>query len=117
MSAEQIAAILRSHAFHWTIEIELQDAIATALTAAGVPFLREHKLAPGDRIDFLAGTVGLEVKIGGSLANLTRQLHRYAQSPRIAELVVVLGRRRLEGLPSMLCEKPLHVVSLWRSSL
>ncbi len=90
-------------------ERELQDAVAEILSRAGIAFEREAVLADGDRIDFLIGSVGLEVKVRGGLSALTRQLARYAASERVAELVV-LTTPRLACLPRSLHGKPLSAV-------
>lgn len=117
MKAETVTAALRATRFAFANERDLQDGIAQAFDYFGVQFTREVEIATGDRIDFLIGTIGVEVKIGGSLANFTRQLHRYAQSDDISALVVVTGRRRLEGLPETLAGKPIHIVGLWGDAL
>ena len=94
-------------------ELVLQDAIAAAFTAEGVAFERELVLSPKDRIDFLcAEGVGVEVKIGGSLSDVTRQLHRYAQSDRIASLVLVSNRMRLLTIPRVLNGKRIDFIHL-----
>jgi hypothetical protein len=77
--------------------------------------LAERKLRQRgkDRIDFLiGGEVGAEVKIDGSLTEVTTQLHRYAQSDRVKALVLISSRMRLDNMPSTLNGKPLRVVTL-----
>lgn len=83
-------------------EERCQAAIAAALQAAGVAFEREVRLSDRDRIDFMVGSVGVEVKLDGSLSALTRQLHRYAQSDRVESLLVVTTRARLARVPQSL---------------
>ena len=94
--------ILRTHRFRFTREAELQEAIFALLTAANIDFARECILTPTDRIDFLVGGLGIEVKIDGSLAALTRQAHRYTALPSIESLLVVTSRFRLTDLPPTL---------------
>jgi hypothetical protein len=66
-----------------------------------------------DRIDFLVGSVGIEVKINGSVDNLIRQLSRYATADVISELLVVSSRCKLTGgMPPSLSEKPITTLSL-----
>lgn len=115
--AERLAAVVRGYRYAFADEAELQDGVAAALARAGVPFRREHVLAGVGRIDFLAGPgIGLEVKVGGSLTDLTRQVHRYAAHPDVAALVVVTSRLRLGYLPATLGGKPVRVVALLASA-
>jgi len=107
-----IAFLLRSARFSFQDEIELQDGIAEVLTKAGIPFEREVILSPKDRIDFMvapAGT-GVEIKIKGSVTEITRQIHRYAQLPAITGLVLVTTRMRHINLPMEMAGKPVRVV-------
>lgn len=46
-------------------EKDVQAAIASAFDGAGITYRREVHLIPGDIIDFMAGDVGIEVKIKG----------------------------------------------------
>lgn len=62
-----------------------------------------------DRIDFLVGRVGLEVKTQGSANDLTRQLHRYTECDRVDELVLFTTKTRLCKQPETLNGKPLLV--------
>lgn len=113
MTALEIAVLLRGYSFNFESESELQAGIAAALAGAGLEAHAEVDLGNGvDRIDFLVGTVGIEVKTQGTLSALTRQLHRYALRPGIDELLVVTSRSRLANLPATLNGKPLVVVTL-----
>lgn len=93
-------------------EKELQDGIDAALVAVGCMFQREIHLSPTDRIDFIIGAappgLGVEVKIKGSLADLLRQLHRYAQHEELGGLLVVTSLLRLTDLPRELVGKPVR---------
>ena len=109
MTGAELVALLEQHRFASSEEAQLQDGIAAALIAAGVPHTRELRLGTRDRIDFLVGTVGLEVKIDGSLPALARQLQRYAEAPIVSELVVFTTRARLAQLPATLLGKPVRV--------
>jgi hypothetical protein len=95
----------------------LQDAIAASFTEAKIRFEREAILSRGDRIDFVvfgaAGEeVGIEVKIDGSLAEVTRQLHRYAQHERLTSLILVTTRATHRGAPREFNGKTIHVLHL-----
>lgn len=96
-----------------TPELLLQDRIAQCLTSVGITFEREVRLTPQDRIDFvIASVVGLEVKIEGPLAQVTRQLHRYAQSAQLASIILVTTRMRHRMVERVMNGKPVDVVHL-----
>lgn len=117
MTCDQIADLLRIQRFNFGSELELQDGIESVLRSAGLEYEREFKLGPCSRIDFLAGDVGVEIKIGGSLQAATRQLHRYAGSDRIGALILVSSRLFHDYFPEVLGGKPLRVVNLINSAI
>lgn len=96
-------------------ERETQAAIAEKLEWSGVAFEREARLSLKDRVDFLVGTIGIEVKVGGQKRAILRQLERYATHEAIEMLVLVTNVAM--GLPSRIGGKPLHVVSIGRGWL
>lgn len=114
-SGRHVARLLESFRFRFDAERDLQEAISEALLSSevirssGNALSREVVLGPKDRIDFLVGGLGIEVKVDGSLSDLIRQLHRYAQSPRVEELLVVTSRSRLLALPTSIGGKPVSV--------
>jgi hypothetical protein len=110
-SVEDIMAALGRHGYMFSHEEQLQNAVALALEGAGIPFQREARLNEHDRIDFLVGTIGIEVKIDGSISALVRQLFRYAHNARgdIDSLVVVVGKLSLANLPVDIEGVQLHV--------
>lgn len=89
---EHLADRLRSLAGPWTTERALQDSIGAVLRADAK---REVWLTDSDRIDFLFGDIGIEVKTRGSHAELYLQCRRYVQTGQIAGLLVVTTRRTL----------------------
>lgn len=94
-------------------EYDLHALVAGVLREADIPFLHEERLAPRCRIDFLAGTVGIEVKKGRpERKQLLHQLERYALSPRIEALVVVV--ERTADLPGEILHKPCFTLSVNR---
>ena len=113
MTALELARFLESFRYTAGSEAHLQDGIAESMSLAGLRFEREVELARGDRIDFLAGDLGVEVKVKGGLSEVTRQLHRYAQSPRIAQLLLVTNALKLARVPKSLHDKPVHVAALF----
>lgn len=115
MTLTLIKAVLQRHRYNFIDEAQFQRGVAAALTNAGIAFTREAKLDEHDRIDFLIGTVGVEVKIKGSLTNLTRQLFRYAKHDAIEALVVVTSQNRLSALPLTILGKPCEVLTFSRA--
>lgn len=115
MSVAAVAKVISSSRFHWHDEKDLQLGIASVLSSAGLEFTREHRLSDADVIDFLAGNVGVEVKIKGQVRAVQAQLERYALHDSVSELVLVTGRLQLTRMPAKLNGKPLHVVPLMGS--
>lgn len=109
-SCEAIAAVLRAASLRYGTERILQDGIDVALAEAGFEVHREVNLTIKDRVDFLVSSVGIEVKIGGTLNDAIRQLHRYAASERVGELLLVTSRMMLARVPSELDGKPVRAV-------
>ncbi len=94
-------------------EYDLHALVALALRDKNISFLHEERLGPRCRIDFLAGTVGIEVKKGRpERKQLMRQLERYAQSPRIEALIVLV--ERYASLPGEILQKPCITLSINR---
>jgi hypothetical protein len=92
-------------------EVALQAAVARALDDFGRIYNREWSLSPKDRIDFLVGDIGIEVKVGGSRTDLLRQVDRYLAFPAVNALLVVTTLRR-HTLPGILRGKPVLVLCL-----
>jgi hypothetical protein len=108
---DQLVTTLRSCRFRFQSEAELQSGIAEALTTAEIPFDREVRLSPLDRVDFLCGSIGLEAKVKGSLAEVTRQVHRYCQHDTISAVVLVTTKANHRDLPAAMNQKA--VTTLW----
>ena len=111
---QSILAALQSIRMHaQPEENEIHAHIAQAFESAGIAYIHEYKLAPGRRIDFICGRIGIEVKKGRPSASVLRpQLHKYLESAELDAMIVVLQRPCY--LPSTICGKPVHVVSLNR---
>ena len=74
-------------------EADLHLRVGECLRATGLPAVHEALLAPGCRIDYLVGGVGVEIKKGRpDPAALRRQLDRYAACQGVEALVVLTER-------------------------
>ena len=110
MTAAEIIAVLDRSRFASAPETELQNAIALVLGEEAIAFEREVELGPGDRLDFLCGSVGIEVKIDGSVSEVTRQLHRYLASERLTSIILATTRFRHRAVPREMQGKPVEFV-------
>jgi hypothetical protein len=111
-----VCAAISQVRLSWNDEADLQGAIAEVLDGRKVAYRREVVLSPRDRVDFwLPDGIGLEVKIGGSVSALTRQLFRYAELPQVNALVVVVTKYTLGNLPKQILGKPVSVVHVSRA--
>lgn len=111
VEAETVAGVVRKYRFGFVAEDQLQLGLAAAFEAEGLEAEREVRLSPRDRIDFLIGGVGVEVKVDGSAAQVERQLARYAQSPRVHSLVLVTNCVRHGNVARELNGKPVTVLA------
>lgn len=111
MGSAAISEGLGRTRFSHVSEVDLHEQIASTLDNLGIDYRREVQIGNG-RIDFLAGGIGIEVKIKGGIGEVTRQLHRYAQSPLIDELLLVSTRSQHRNMPETMNSKPVGVVYL-----
>lgn len=94
-------------------ERELGDAVEHALAEAGVEALRERALPGAGRADFYVPPgVVVELKVGGGLGALTRQIGRYAAHPEVGAVLVVSMKARHAVMPERLSGKLLRVLTL-----
>lgn len=92
-------------------ETDIHQWVGKRLAEAGLPCQHEARLAPGCRIDFLVGSVGIEIKKGKPDADsLRRQLARYAACDAVEALVVLT--QRSVPLPSTVLGKPVRTIVL-----
>lgn len=93
------------------VEMDLHACVGQRLTAAGLPFVHEAKIAKGCRIDFLVGTIGVEIKKGKpSAATLAAQLQRYAACDAVDGLIVITEKS--VRLPGTILGKPVRLIPL-----
>ena len=97
-------------------EKRAQRMLAESFEAAGLPFQRELRLAPGDIVDFLVDGIAVELKLRGTpKVAIYRQLRRYATYARVE--AIVLASNLAMGLPAEIEGKPAYLVSLGRAWL
>ncbi len=127
----QLANAIRGYRFSFVDEYELQLGVANVLEDVNAPARREYRISGKDRLDFFVPValepgdddweppmrgVAIEVKISGSLTDLTMQVHRYMQSEEVVGVVVVTPKMRLTRLPAEINGKPLAVAHLASSA-
>ena len=109
--AQVAAALMELRSPIAMYETDIHACVGQRLTAAGLPFTHEARLAPGCRIDFLVGTVGVEIKKGKpSAATLAAQLQRYAACDAVGGLIVITERS--VRLPPSILGKPVRCIPL-----
>lgn len=87
--AERLIRLIGSARVDLSTEGAAQRGLARIFEKEGLPYEAEVILSAADRIDFLLGRVGVEVKIGQPRRQILRQLERYAGSDRLDELLLV----------------------------
>lgn len=100
-----VERVLASHRFRYAGERDLQAGIETVLRGAGLAVVREASLGDAGTIDFVVGDLGIEIKVKGTRAAVTRQVHRYLQHASLAGLLLVTTRRDLARLPPIISGK------------
>ena len=97
------------------VEYDLHLLVQNALQEAGLPFIHEAPLAPRCRIDFLSGSVGIEIKKDRpDPKRLKSQLLRYAKTGQLTALIALCERH--VPLPDQIHGIPLYMLplqSLW----
>lgn len=92
-------------------ESDFSRVVEQALRATGIEPASEVQLSARDRIDFIVGRIGIELKTHASVASVIRQLDRYAKSDQLDSLVFVTTSWKLAaGIPSELSGKPITTV-------
>lgn len=112
MTAAELIRFIERRRFQLGQEVSTQDQMAEAFRAAGLPARAEVRLSARDRIDFVIGRIGLEVKVQGGKRAILRQIERYAESDELDEIVLVTNVAM--GMPAAINGKRIHVASLGR---
>lgn len=107
---KQISGALAGYRLTFGDEVTLQNQLSTIFSTAGLVFVREFKLSPGERPDFWLEPWAVEVKVGGSLDAHLRQLQRYNKHPLVAGTILI-GTKPFR-LPESLAGKPVGFINV-----
>ena len=112
MTGAELKLLMASYRFRYSSEAQLQGGIAEFLRQQRIEFRAEVRLSPADRIDFMLGNLGVEVKINQPLGQVMRQLHRYAQHADVVELLLITNRCQHARIPPSINRKGVEVLFL-----
>lgn len=116
INPQWLISTLRKVRYPTTTEAALQDAIEQHLQQHQIPHVREHRMGPTDRIDFMVdGDIGLEAKTRYPRRRIYRQLERYCTNHQLRCIILVTGTYL--GLPPDINGVPLFMVSTGRAAL
>lgn len=117
--ARRIATLIEHARIPVSTETAAQLAIGDVLRADGLEVQSEVPLSPADRIDFLVGTVGVELKVRGDVGrrSILRQLERYAEHERVQAIVLATARGWPKQGFTQIGGKPFFVADLSRGWL
>lgn len=94
-------------------EQSLHGQVEAALRRAGYEPRHEAFLSRGCRVDFLVGSIAIEIKKGKpDRSLLLQQISRYLSSEKVSALIVVCERQ--VTLPKSMMNKPVYGLSLHR---
>lgn len=108
VTAAQVRDALARYRLPVSVEKAMQDAVESALRSEGLAAKREVTRG-ADRIDFLVGSIGVELKVKGSVSEVSRQLERYALWEDVTELLLVTTRGHHLAVPREVNGKPVLV--------
>lgn len=113
---DALIVVIASRRYRFANEHDLHSGVEQVLRAGGWSVAREVTFPVG-RLDLLVGRaapgrIGIEVKVGGAVHDLHRQLIRYAALSELDALLVVTSRRAHDALPTTIDGKPVRVVVL-----
>lgn len=112
---EAIFQCLANRRFPLNNEIATQDAIESAFKDSGISYQREVRLDAANRIDFMIGDIGCEVKIKSPKMKLFRQIERYVEFDAISRIVLIINVAT--GFPKEINGKPVYVLNLAKAWL
>jgi hypothetical protein len=106
---ERVTQVLRAYRARPQNELDIQLGLAAIFDEHGVVYQREVVLTQKDRIDFLVGTLGIEIKLQGSRHQVFQQLTRYLAHERIGEVMLFTTKSQLRVMPTHHGQKRIHV--------
>ncbi len=111
--AEAIVTLLTRNHYRYSDETQLQHQIAQLLGGHGHTVSREVVLDRRSRIDLVVDSrIGLEIKVDGPVADVARQLQRYASTGSLRALVLATTCARHMQLPERVGGLPILVAYL-----
>ena len=115
VSIEEVITHLGATVGRQSIRVASERALGDHLwgvLSARFPGAEREASGRDGRIDFVIGRVGIELKIAGSVSDVTRQLWRYADSGRFDALVLVTSVSRHNQIRVEDFAVPVHIVHL-----
>lgn len=93
-------------------ERTFQDGLEQCFLAAGMSFVREHRLDDRDRPDFFfSNSVAVECKVKGGVESHLRQMKRYAAHSTVAGVLLLAMRPHGPSMPDTLNDKPISCLN------
>lgn len=115
MTPEEIVAFIHARRLPLTSEKATQVALADEFRKAAIMVEREVRLDEFGIIDFLAGDIGIEIKLRGQRRAIYHQCAFYCEHDRVRSLV--LATNAAMGMPITINGKPVFVAHLGRAWL
>jgi hypothetical protein len=112
MDLATLKSELAQYRYRFDTEADLQVKVGAVLSELGLEYQRELVLDPKNCIDFLVGGIGIEVKVNGSLAAVTRQVHRYLGFEAVESLLLFTTRSIHGRLPDTIQGKRVAVLTV-----
>lgn len=109
---DALTSLLLRHRIASGCEKIMQEAIHQIFQKENLRVQKEFRLSGSERVDFYYCGIAVELKIGGSLSAVTRQVMRYAALENVKAVILVTTRMIHCNLPSRMAEKPITVVHL-----
>ncbi|AHJ13135.1 DUF5131 family protein [Sulfurospirillum multivorans] len=113
----QVGMSLSKRRLNLSDEKLLQNDIASAFDHSSIAYEREVKIKDKSIVDFMIGTLAIEVKIrgNGSAMSIYRQIERYCDSDQV-EAILLLTSKTMT-LPETINGKAVYVLSLGKTQL
>lgn len=109
MTSTNLKRLIESYQPHFDNEAQLQDRIETIFRRNAIAYEREKRLDEKSRVDFMVGTIAIEVKTKCSYTYIIFQLSRYSHSEQVTEIILVTSS--MKRLPKMLNGKKITTIN------